>query len=475
MTRPHVPRRVTAESRGAGALAAMAVVMSLSGVLAPVAAWAHPLSEHAAGAAERWTPDLGPLLGTLALAATYGIGVRRLWARAGRGRGVHVAQVRAFVTAIVVLLVALVSPFDAVADALFSAHMAQHLALILVAAPLLALGNVPLALAWAPPAGARRALARWWNARGATQGVLRAVTHAGATPASAWLLHAVALVAWHVPVLYSAALGNPVVHALEHVSFLGTGWLFWWRVAQPSGRRVLGEAAGILYVMSMGLLGSAMGALLVFSRSPWYPVHAAGARAWHTTLVADQQLAGLVMWVPAGLVYVGAALALAARWMRADERRAVASERGVRSTHVLGATAAALLVFILLGACGGEERTEGRQVGGDVASSGELASIEGGAHLAADPARGVRAIRAYGCGSCHMIPGVQGADGMVGPPLNGWRQRAIIAGYLANTPDHLVQWIVMPQSVAPGNAMPNLGVTDGDARDIAAYLYTLEQ
>ncbi len=448
----------------------------LAALLTPAVAWAHPVGQHAVGAAGGWAPDVGPLVASLLLAAAYALGVRRIWARAGRGRGVRIAQARAFAAAIVVLLAALVSPFDAVADALFSAHMAQHLLLILVAAPLLALANLPLALAWAPPAGARRALARWWNARRAPQRAARAVTHAVATPAAAWLLHAVALVAWHVPVLYSAALGNDAVHALEHVSFLGTAWLFWWRVAQPTGRRVLGEAAGILYVMSMGLLGSAMGALLAFSRAPWYPVHAAGARAWHTTLIADQQLAGLVMWVPAGLVYVGAALALAARWMLADARRSRgAPARGLRSAHAFGATAAALLVFVLLGACGGEGRREGSEVGGDLASTGELASIQGGAHLAADPARGARAIRTYGCGSCHLIPGIRGADGMVGPPLTGWRERAIIAGYLANTPEHLVQWIVMPQSVAPGNAMPNLGVTDGDARDIAAYLYTLEQ
>ncbi|HEY0777279.1 MAG TPA: cytochrome c oxidase assembly protein [Gemmatirosa sp.] len=460
---------VSRGSNVARALAAAAVV------LAPAVARAHPLSAHAASAAARWTPDVGPLAATLALAAVYALGVRRLWARAGRGRGVRVSQVRAFAVAIVVLLVALVSPFDAVADALFSAHMAQHLALILVAAPLLALGNAPLALAWAPPRTARRTLARWWNASTTTRRALRGTTHAVATPAAAWLLHAVALIAWHVPALYAAALREPAVHALEHVSFLGTAWLFWWRVAQPSGRRALGEAAGILYVMSMGLLGSAMGALLTFSSTAWYPVHADGARAWHTTLVADQQLAGLVMWVPAGLVYVGAALALAARWMLTDERRsAVAAERGMRSAHALGAATATLLVLVAVSACESDARHEARAVGGDVASSGELAGIEGGAHLAPDPARGERAIRTYGCGSCHTIPGVRGADGMVGPPLTGWSKRTIIAGYVPNTPERLVQWIVMPQSVAPGNAMPNLGVTDGDARDIAAYLYSLQ-
>ena len=451
-----------------------------------IAAWLHPLGEHVVGAAGRWVPDPGPLAATVALAGAYVGGVRRLWARAGQGRGVRVGQTWAFAGAVVALLAALASPFDAVADALFSAHMIQHLVLILVAAPLLVLGNVTVALAWAPPLAVRRGVARWWNGAAGTPRVVRGAAHVVATPAAAWVLHAAALVAWHVPALYQAALVHPAAHALEHVSFLATAYLFWWRVAQPAGRRALGDVAAIPYVMSMGVLGAAMGALLTFSRSPWYPLHGAGARAWHTTLLADQQLAGLVMWVPAGLVYLAAALAVAARWMLADGRRAEALTFGEpRTARAVGAAGAAAMLLLVAGACarGGQRDTpeRGSGSGGSAATTartqdgalGDRAPIEGGAHLAADPARGARAIRTYGCGSCHSIPGVRGADGMVGPPLTAWSQRTVIAGYVPNTPEQLVHWIVMPQSVAPGNAMPNLGVTDGDARDIAAYLYSL--
>jgi cytochrome c1 len=79
----------------------------------------------------------------------------------------------------------------------------------------------------------------------------------------------------------------------------------------------------------------------------------------------------------------------------------------------------------------------------------------------------------YGCGSCHVIPGVRGANGMVGPPLTHFAQRSYIAGEVANNADFLVRWITVPQAIEPGTAMPNLGVTDGQARHIAAYLYTL--
>ena len=90
-----------------------------------------------------------------------------------------------------------------------------------------------------------------------------------------------------------------------------------------------------------------------------------------------------------------------------------------------------------------------------------------------DAKRGKAAIVAYGCGSCHMIPGVTGAHGKVGPPLTDWSERDYIAGEVPNSADFLVRWIEMPQAIEPNTAMPNLRVTEGEARDIAAYLYTL--
>lgn len=96
--------------------------------------------------------------------------------------------------------------------------------------------------------------------------------------------------------------------------------------------------------------------------------------------------------------------------------------------------------------------------------------VEGG-----DPDRGVQAIHAYGCGSCHAIPGVPGAVAYVGPPLDAWAERHYIAGALNNTPDNLILWLREPQTVEPGTAMPNMGVTEQDARDMSAYLYTLRR
>ncbi len=90
-----------------------------------------------------------------------------------------------------------------------------------------------------------------------------------------------------------------------------------------------------------------------------------------------------------------------------------------------------------------------------------------------DAERGRAALDGFGCGSCHVIPGVRGARGMVGPPLSHFALRAYIAGQLPNQPENLLRWVQDPQAVEPGTAMPNLGVTPAVARDMAAYLYTL--
>ena len=90
-----------------------------------------------------------------------------------------------------------------------------------------------------------------------------------------------------------------------------------------------------------------------------------------------------------------------------------------------------------------------------------------------DPERGRMLIREYGCGACHTVPGVRSATGLVGPPLNGIADRTYLAGQLPNTPDNMRRWIREPQNVEAGTAMPNMNVSEDDARDIAAYLYTL--
>jgi cytochrome c2 len=91
-----------------------------------------------------------------------------------------------------------------------------------------------------------------------------------------------------------------------------------------------------------------------------------------------------------------------------------------------------------------------------------------------DPARGAAEIRYVGCGSCHMIPGIAGADGLVGPPLDFISRRIYIAGVLRNTPQNMMAWLQNPQKFVPGNAMPNMNLSEEQSRNITAYLYTLK-
>lgn len=117
--------------------------------------------------------------------------------------------------------------------------------------------------------------------------------------------------------------------------------------------------------------------------------------------------------------------------------------------------AAGIAAWLLVG-CPGEDRKQA------------AAKLTGG-----DPGRGRQVIQQQGCGTCHLIPGVPGANGTVGPSLAGLAVRTYLAGRLPNTPDNLLHWVRHPQEVEKGTAMPDLGIGDEDARHISAYLYTL--
>jgi putative membrane protein len=393
------------------------VRLSLISVLlltAPSAASAH----EAAGIA---APTAGPALALIAGAALYAHGAARLRAR---GRRVRRGELAAAAAGAAAGAVALLSPLDRWATTLLCAHMVQHTLLTVVAAPLLALAR-PLAViaaALPPRSGLARALLRWRPP---------AVT--------AWAAHGLALWAWHVPPLYDWALAAPLLHALEHATLLGTGVMLWWTVSRR--RRPL---AGALWLFTTALHTSLLGALMTLAPRPWFPEHtgAAGLSA-----LEDQQLAGLVMWVPAGTLLTAFAVALLAGWFRHAERQAPALGRRVAPLILLAALAG------VLAGCDPAARTATMMTGGD-------------------PDRGRMAIPKYGCHTCHTIPGIAGADATVGPPLTQLAARGFVAGR-SNSPRNLIEWIRHPQQRRPASPMPEMGVTEQDGRDIAAYLYTL--
>jgi putative membrane protein len=261
------------------------------------AAWAAP-----------WSFEPWVVVCLAASALAYLFGLRRLWHRAGTGRGVSVAQAAAFFTGWITLVIALISPVDVLGNLLFSAHMLQHELLMVVAAPLMVLAR-PLAVwVWAMPAPLRPAVGRLFH-----QPAWRTPWLLLTSPLYAWLVHALALWLWHLPRLFEASLASNAVHTLQHFSFLFTALLFWWSALGQSERA--GQGTAMLYLFTTMVHTSALGALLTLSPFVWYPSYAQTAPALGLSALEDQQLGGLVMWVPAGAAYFVTGLVLAMRWI----------------------------------------------------------------------------------------------------------------------------------------------------------------
>jgi cytochrome c oxidase assembly factor CtaG len=294
--------------------------LTIAFALAPAAALAHAGHDHAA--AYPWVWDwwiTGPLLLTALL---YGGGVLRLWRRAGLGRGVSAGRAALFAAGWLALAGALVTPLHPLGEQLFTAHMVEHEILMVVAAPLLALSRPIGAMLWGLPQPWRRGLGAAAGSP-AWQRIWRGLTD----PLAATVLHGVAIWAWHVPTLFAAALEDEGMHALQHLSFLVTALLFWWSLLCRRGSR--GVAVGHLFATALhtGLLG----ALLVFSTRLWFPDQVGEAARWGLTALEDQQLAGLVMWIPACLAYPIAGLALAGLWIAGAGRRAGEAHHAVEA------------------------------------------------------------------------------------------------------------------------------------------------
>jgi putative membrane protein len=262
-----------------------------------------------------WTLDPWVLLGLGTATLLYARGVGRVWGRAGSGHGVTKRQFRLFCAGLATAGLAMISPIHALGGALFSVHMVQHELLILVAAPLLALGAPWVAIAWALPERVVRTFAglRRTPSIGAAIG-------AATKPMGAWAVHAIALWAWHLPVLYQATLRSEAAHFAQHASFFGSALLFWTALAHLH-RRPADLGVGVLMVFTTMLHSNALGALLTFSGASWYPAYGLTAPAWGFSALEDQQLGGLVMWVPAGTVYLFAGLLVVATWLNVSESR----------------------------------------------------------------------------------------------------------------------------------------------------------
>lgn len=272
------------------------------------------------GAHDLWTAwPLHPSI-VVALAAAawaYARGARR-----GTSRSPW--QTAAFVAGLVTLAAALLSPLDPLSSQLASAHMVQHVLLALLAPPLLVAASAGRRVAWGTPAAARRLLVRGQRRLGLTPARLRSMHR----PSVAWLLTVGALWFWHASVPYEAAVDSGVIHALEHGSFFATGLLFWGCVlgtgSTAASAAVTSDGYGVLLLFAMAVQSTLLAALLTFAGSPWYDVYASTTGAWGLDPLLDQQVAGVIMWVPAGLIYPAAALLLLVRCLHRLDQQAAA-------------------------------------------------------------------------------------------------------------------------------------------------------
>lgn len=248
----------------------------------------------------------------IVIAVGYLVGVRRSAGRTpSMRRGLRVVgllRVAAFLAGLAALAIALSEQVHEAADSRFWAHMAQHMILIVIAAPLLAAGGPAVPFLLLLPRAARRRVSRWraWLRRAPGFRLLY-------RPATGWLASVCALWFWHIPGAYDLALHNDLVHIVEHLVLLVTFWAFWWHVLRADGEQLYGGVA-VLYVFAAMLPASALGAVLTFARAPLYAAQAQAAIQAGRDPLVDQQVAGLIMWIPADVLYMVIAVTLFLRW-----------------------------------------------------------------------------------------------------------------------------------------------------------------
>jgi putative membrane protein len=291
---------------------ATAVLVFAAAVSAADQALAHGVEAHLpSDLAWRMAVAIPLLLGGFA----YFRGLRRAWRRAGTGRGVSRAEVLSFGAGLAVLALMLVLPLHAWGRLRFAPHMAEHELLTIVAAPLLAAGRPGVPYLLALSLSGRRWIGRWIINGGARR-LWRAVVH----PGVAWALHGAALWLWHAPSLFEAALRSEAIHYLQHATLLTTALLFWASIL-PRRADTKARVVGVFSLFTTSMHSTLLAALLTLSPTVWYASYAIAAERPGPSALEDQQLAGLIMWVPAGLVYVAAALALCAAVLRDDGNR----------------------------------------------------------------------------------------------------------------------------------------------------------
>ena len=266
----------------------------------PSAAFAHVVTGRGEGVA------VADVLGTsllVVLALVFAVGQ---WQVARRSRASHSHHALCFWDGWSVLALSLGPPLDEWSNLSFAAHMTQHELMMIVAAPVLVAARPLGTLLWGLPrplgdlmtSSAVRRLGTWLSA-----------------PLAAWIVHALVLWAWHLPSAFEAGLRSVPVHWLQHTSFFAAAVIYWWSVFSSS-ERGLHKGLALLSVFTTAIHTAVLGMLLTFSSHVWYATYTHAHNPWALSALEDQQLGGLIMWVPGGVVFIVAAMVVGAAWLK---------------------------------------------------------------------------------------------------------------------------------------------------------------
>ena len=240
----------------------------------------------------------------------YLAGLARLLRRADKSRATVLRNAALFLTGWLVLAGATISPLHEGGERSFTLHMIEHELIMLVAAPLMALSRPLGVMIWSLPASGRLGLSGWAR-RGATYALWRQAT----VPLTATFVQIAAIWLWHVPGPFELALRHEGWHVAQHTCFLISALLFWWAMAfGRNGTHGYGVSSLCLFITSLAEGG--LGALMTFSMSPWYADYAAmRLQPMGLSPEQDQQLAGLIMWIPGGMLHAVVAVFMMLRWI----------------------------------------------------------------------------------------------------------------------------------------------------------------
>lgn len=278
-----------------------------------------------------WRPEV--IIPLVILGALFLNGWRRLRARSGRVSGARFLAAKwrpvTYIAGLLVIAIALLSPFDVLVQQLFFMHMIQHLLLIMIAPPLLLLPNPMPFLLWGLPGRVRLGVGGIVNTVINKESVGGRLLRSATSPFVVWFIFVGTVVGWHDPSLYNAALRYDWVHDLEHLTMFAAGMLYWWTVtgAGPRLNKNLSRIAKIGFILAAIPPSMALGIVLAFSPAPIYAYYSDMPRLWGISALDDQRISGIIMWIPGGMMHFMSALVIIFLILTGEGRKPARKEK----------------------------------------------------------------------------------------------------------------------------------------------------